>query len=85
MESTPDQPETDPSEPAIAPAPEEDFAAELKALREAAGLSQDKAADLLGTTQATMSRWESRQLPINKRTILAARQELGAAAAQRAA
>ena len=44
----------------------------LKDIREALGLSQAEMADRLGVHQSTISRFETVNLPVDKRTMLAA-------------
>ena len=44
---------------------------DIKATREALRLTQVQLAELLGVTQATVSRWEKGQLDLDERTKLA--------------
>jgi transcriptional regulator with XRE-family HTH domain len=45
---------------------------ELLSIREELGLSQTEMADKLGLHQSTISRFERGELPVDKRTLLAA-------------
>jgi transcriptional regulator with XRE-family HTH domain len=58
---------------------------EVKRIRGAMGLTQQELADLLGVTQATVSRWEASKLPVDQRTLIALKalqvQQAGKAAA----
>jgi len=49
-------------------------------IRSALGISQAEMADLLGLHQTTISRFERGDMPLDKRTLLAARALLQAAA-----
>jgi len=44
----------------------------IQAIREALDLTQAQFADLLGLHQSTVSRFERGELPVDKRTLLAA-------------
>ena len=46
---------------------------EFKKLREGAGLTQAKVAELLGTTIRSLTRWETGELPTPKMALLALR------------
>lgn len=45
---------------------------ELRRIRKALGLTQSEFADRLGLHQSTVSKFETGELPIDKRTLLAA-------------
>jgi transcriptional regulator with XRE-family HTH domain len=52
----------------------------IKHIREALGLSQAEMAERLGLTQSSISRFETGDLPTDKRTLLAAQALLDRAA-----
>lgn len=53
---------------------------DLQTIRKALNLSQAELADKLGLHQSTISRFETGELPLDKRTLLAAQALLKAAA-----
>jgi transcriptional regulator with XRE-family HTH domain len=58
---------------------------EVRRIRGSMKLTQAELADLLGVTQATVSRWEAGKLPVDARTLIALKalqvQQSGKAAA----
>lgn len=47
---------------------------EIASIRKQLGLSQAEFARRLGVTQSTVSRWETGEIPVRERDVLAARQ-----------